>query len=669
MMATFIPERTGVSGARNIQIKRVLNGLDESYVVRTPIRVDTWAPEFFVQHNAKGWLAFEVSGASYADFVEGQLFEDGKREEFEQILERLASLGKTADAESDLLSRAVLMWRCSHTEVERLNRQYGEAFSVTLISKDEFVADAPGLIRGLLTPVDSGTEQALMLEFFPEAEIHPNHTTRRHFHRDHSAHLQKFFLDCQQEWAAKLDLELAVPQEQSEALKDFTIRLINGVAGSGKTLIVVNRAILLAEMFPEQRILILIHNTPVVADLKAKLLRSRGNIPSNCEIETFSAWVVRQWKNCFGKYPKMLTNWEVSKLIKSNQDNSDELRYSESELFDELNFINDSVMEDREQYLTASRTGRGFALRSKERELIWTLYEKVNTDLSQVNRLMWSALPRDVCLAANPECIDKYHHILVDEAQFAAPSWFEVIKRAMEKDGQLFLCADPNQGFLKNRLSWKSVGLDVAGRTKKLRKSYRTTRTILQSANAILARYAKADGEEYLIPDFAEMETGTKPVLVYSDTPQDGVFRLTNELDALRKAGYPLGSLLVLTGDRVSKPLLHKQLESRVGRERLWLLNEQGQKKEPPGSVDADYLRIASIESATGLEAHAVFIIGGEKLFAGLVNPEADVDAQAEIEGAARKLYMAMTRAGDRLVVVASEPLPHDMEKLFQVVP
>ena len=668
-MATFIPERAGVSGARGIQIKRILNSLDDSYVIRTPIRLDRWAPEFFVQHPERGWLALAVSDVSYSELAEGQLFEDGRREEFELALGMLAALGGTTVSAPYTMPRAVLMWNCNRTEVERLNTKYDAAYGVILIGKDEFVEDGPGRIQGMLAFVDIGLEQALMVEFFPEAEIHPDHTTRRHFHRNNSAQLQKFFLDYQQEWAAKLDLDLALPQEQAAAAKDFTVRLINGVAGSGKTLIAVNRALLLAEMFPEQRILMLIHNTPVVADLKAKLRRSSRGIPPNCEIVTFSAWIVRQWKNCFGRWPKMPRDKKVSELIKGHQVHSDELRYPEAALFDELNFINDSVMEDQGQYLAASRAGRGFALRGKEREQVWCLYERVNLDLTRGKQLMWSALPREVCFAANPERIDKYHHILVDEAQFAAPSWFEATKRAMVKGGQLFLCADPNQGFLRNRLSWKSVGLEVAGRTKKLRKSYRTTRAILESANAILVSYAKADGEEYLIPDFAEMESGTKPVLVYSDTPQDAVIRLTNELGALRMAGYPLGSLLVLTGDRVPRPLLHERLGTLVGRERLWLLNDQYQKKEPPGRVDQDYLRIASIETATGLEAHAVFIIGIEKLFACLANPADDEDVQAEIEGAARKLYMAMTRAGHRLVVVASEPLPMDLARLFQVAP
>ena len=50
-----------------------------------------------------------------------------------------------------------------------------------------------------------------------------------------------------------------------------------------------------------------------------------------------------------------------------------------------------------------------------------------------------------------------------------------------DKD-QLFLSADPTQGFLKRRQSWISSGIEVRGRTTKLEKAYRNSREILEFA-------------------------------------------------------------------------------------------------------------------------------------------------------------------------------------------
>ncbi|MDR3352138.1 MAG: hypothetical protein LBO00_03840 [Zoogloeaceae bacterium] len=66
----------------------------------------------------------------------------------------------------------------------------------------------------------------------------------------------------------------------------------------------------------------------------------------------------------------------------------------------------------------------------------------------------------------------------------------------------------------------------MVGRTKKLRRSYRTTQAILESANRILAQYAQGDPDDFLAPDLSGMEPGVKPVLVYTGSPQDSVDRL-----------------------------------------------------------------------------------------------------------------------------------------------
>jgi hypothetical protein len=57
----------------------------------------------------------------------------------------------------------------------------------------------------------------------------------------------------------------------------------------------------------------------------------------------------------------------------------------------------------------------------------------------------------------------------------------------------------------------KSVGLDVAGRTRKMRRSYRSNAAILRAATRLLAREVKDDPDDYLSPDFAGMEEGVAP--------------------------------------------------------------------------------------------------------------------------------------------------------------
>ncbi|HYE71371.1 MAG TPA: hypothetical protein VD932_07620, partial [Aquabacterium sp.] len=249
-------------------------------------------------------------------------------------------------------------------------------------------------------------------------------------------------------------------------------------------------------------------------------------------------------------------------------------------------------------------------------------------------------------------------------AQFFAPSWFQAVKLALAPRGQLFMCADPNQGFMKNRLSWRSVGLEVAGRTKKLRRSYRSTRCILQAATAVLRMLAQGDPDDYLEPDFTGMDEGRRPQLLYADSPRDARQRLLNELAALTgEHGVPLDAFLVIYGRNVDKGALYEGLWRRFGADRVWWFNEQSQKKAPPARHGGACLRMANLDTATGLEAGIVILVGMEPLLD--FGPRSDERAPEREEGL-RKLYMAMTRAGQRLVLLSCRPLPPDVERLFE---
>jgi hypothetical protein len=667
-MATFIPEWQRASG-RELQVRRVLGTLDDSHVIRRPLRAGACPADLFVQHGSKGWLALAIVADSFAELDPAQLFASDARTRFEQRLEQLQHLDPRPDRAGRGIPALVLMSNCSTDESRALSREYLARYGTRLVSAEQFSELGPKLVAGLLDPMASDAEQALLGTYFPETEIAPACTTRRAFRRDNSAQLERFFLDPEQEWTAKLDLEL--PAEQARTAGDFSVRLVNGVAGSGKTLIAIHRARLLAELFPRQRILTLIHNTPIVADLKARLHESRGGLPPNVEIQTFFSWIYAQWRRAFGERPRMPEDPStIVGLVRSHRVRWPGLRHSDSRLVGELDFINEGLFADEAAYVAAARTGRGFALRPFERNQVWALHQAVTQTLRVRGLRMWSALPRELCMADRARAaLRTYEHILVDEAQFFAPSWFQAVKLSLAERGQLFLCADPNQGFMRNRLSWKSAGLDVAGRTRRLRRSYRTTRALLEAATDLLALLGCSPNEDYLLPEYGGMETGSKPLLAYAASPQDAIDRLTAELAALTEGGrIPLGACLVIYGDNVHRQTLHTRLARRFGAGRVWWFNEREQKKEPPRGYGRDYLRMAYLETATGLEAPIVFLVGLEALFfTGNVPGLDDEEMTERREENARKLYMAMTRAGRQLVVLASQRLPQAMESLFDV--
>lgn len=647
-MALFIPEWTRASG-RQLHVKRVLNGLDEATVVRKPLREEDAAPELFIEHDRRGWLALAVVDTPFDGLDARQLFAVDTRTAFD------ARLAAWRAALPDALPLLLVLWACSEDEVGVLAGQV-EATNLRLLSRERYLERGAAGLAALQRPLGPDAVEALRTRFFPESSLPLPPVARRRFQRNNQAVLGGLFLDSQQEWASKLDLDL--PDEQAQAATDLTVRLVNGVAGSGKTLIALSRALLLAEMHPRERVLILIHNTPIVADIRERLHRARGSLPGNLEITTYSAWIHRQWRRLFGPSLAMPADPHyLPNLVRMVRTRWPDLKLREDQLIEEFDFLNEMLVASEAEYMDTSRAGRGFSLRAKERREVWRLFEAVTEALQAAGLRMWSAVAFEVCRAPGHGALERYEHILVDEAQFFAPSWFHTVKLALKPQGRLFLCADPNQGFMKSRLSWRNAGLDVAGRTKKLLRSYRTTQAILHSAGSLLARVVQADPEHYLEPDFTGMEEGAAPILVKVDTPQDAVDRAVNEIvELVQTRGLPLSAFLVIYGSDTPRQLLYRRLCAALGAKRVWWLNKD--KKQPPDGYGPDYLRLANLETATGLEGGAVFLLGVE----GLLNV-AEGDAR---EADARKLYMAMTRASHRLVMLSTDALPADALTLFR---
>ncbi|MET0981505.1 MAG: DNA/RNA helicase domain-containing protein [Telluria sp.] len=652
-MALFIPEWTRASG-RQLQVKRVLNGLDEATVVRTPLRGELEAPALFVEHAERGWLALAIVDTPFDALDARQLFASDARSAFD------AQLQGWRAALPEALPLLVLLWACSEEDAALLAAQLGAPAGVRLLSRERYLERGAAGLAALQRPLPPADEEGLRARFFPESLLPLAPVARKRFQRSNGASLGGLFLDAQQEWATKLDLDLnlSLPGEQAQAALDASVRLVNGVAGSGKTLIALSRALLLAEMHPRERVLVLIHNTPIVADIRERLHRARGTLPANLEITTYSAWVHRQWRKLYRAPLQMPDDpGYLPGLVRSLRLRWPELKLPDAQLVEEFDFLNEMLVTSEAEYMDTSRAGRGFALRAKERSEVWGLFAAVTTALQEQGLRMWSAVAFEVCRAPGHAALERYEHILVDEAQFFAPSWFHTVKLALRPGGRLFLCADPNQGFMKSRLSWRNAGLDVAGRTKKLLRSYRTTQAILHTAGTLLARAVQADPEDYLEPDFTGMEEGAAPILLRVASPQDAVDRAVNEIVALA-AGHrlPLSAFLVIYGGDTPKQLLYRRLCRALGADRVWWLNKD--KKQPPAGYGPDYLRLANLETATGLEGGVVFLLGMESLLA--------PGETAAREADARKLYMAMTRASHRLVVLSTEEVAPEAQALFR---
>jgi superfamily I DNA/RNA helicase len=224
--------------------------------------------------------------------------------------------------------------------------------------------------------------------------------------------------------------------------------------------------------------------------------------------------------------------------------------------------------------------------------------------------------------------------------------WFDIVKMLVKSNtGHLFLAADPTQGFLRQGISWKSLGLEVRGRSYHLNRSYRTTRPILNFATRFYQIRVPDDAEktDILIPDFRNMPRGRKPQIISLSSSQDEVQRIANETTALVQKGTQKEDILILHTDAIAAKQMIDTIDRNLGR---------GAALDPKDSHPGNYIRVTTVNAGTGLEAPIVFLAGLNRSFEeenGL--HLSDHDRTEMILNNTRKIYMAATRAGQRLVV------------------
>lgn len=496
---------------------------------------------------------------------------------------------------------------------------------------------------------------------FPESAIHSHCTTRRNTSKvNNTARLQQFFLDYDQELATRFDM-LEQADLNDEPQEDVSVRLINGVAGSGKTLILINRAIAFCKKHPDKNALLVIHNKPVTSDIKYRFEEWLGGIPDNLKIETFHQFALNQKK-------KTSRNWRLTPLFNekklepfrkqvfcNSNDSYISLKLTDEQIWSELEYINEYLIKDEIDYLEYDRQGRGFALQKAQRAHIWKLYQIAVDKMSSTEGYLPSLYIKELALQETTTKLDKFDHILVDEAQFFAPSWLQLVKKSLNNNGAIFLSADPNQGFLKSRLSWKSIGFNVRGRTKRLSYSYRTTYEIMVAANALIEGIEE-NTEDFVKPDLDRMVRGTKPQIIYSHSLQDEKTRFLNELKGCCKSeDIPLHQIMVLCSGSYSTRTIKSDIERKLGSGTVVNCNDWKDIKANIGGR----IRLMSINSCTGMESGITFVIGAGELINQAKNIDLD-EAEKELvyKENLRKLYVSMTRAGQRLALFSTEKLP-----------
>ncbi len=242
----------------------------------------------------------------------------------------------------------------------------------------------------------------------------------------------------------------------------------------------------------------------------------------------------------------------------------------------------------------------------------------------------------------------QYGAVLIDEGHDFSPDWLKLITQMVDPqtNSLLLLYDDAQSIYSKQRsrkFSLKSVGIQAQGRTTILRVNYRNTNEILDCAfkvaeDVIRPQDAEDDGIPLVKPEMAGRH-GASPKMIRARSLSDEAKQIAAQLKAFNSEGRSWRDMAVLycahfIGDEIVAALQ----QANIPFERL----EKGSSRKY--NAGADSVKLMTMHASKGLEFPIVAI-------AGLGHMPYRAEQEADD---ARLLYVAMTRATERLVLTAS---------------
>jgi hypothetical protein len=421
-----------------------------------------------------------------------------------------------------------------------------------------------------------------------------------------------------------------LPETGTKIARNTAIRLVRGFAGSGKSLVLIQRAKFLAAGYPDWKIGVFTYNKQLQEGLKTAF------VGTTIKPQTFHSV-------CLSMLPQQGEPASMETWLDGNKFDYDIIRtLSVAALKMEIDWIRDMGIASRDQYLKIERRGIGRDLRlnADARNQVYDVFEAYQAYLVENKWWDFNNLPLMVEqeIAAGRISPPVYDAILIDEAQDWAPNWIRIANRMINPEhGLVFLADDPSQSIYRS-FSWKEKGIPVAGRTRWLRVPYRNTQEIYSAAYGMIAGHEEiqkslADEGELVSPDLSSssMRHGPRPLVQKCGSVDKELEFLKNKIFSLRQDGYREDQIAILVR-------YHHNLKPI---------------REAMKGLD---VRVQPIHGFKGLEVEVAFIPHLQRTF--------QHEEEEYVTAERRILYMAMSRAREKLYMTYFGKLPRPYDDL-----
>ncbi len=268
---------------------------------------------------------------------------------------------------------------------------------------------------------------------------------------------------------------------------------VNGAAGTGKTVALLHRAVFLAKKStdPKERILVSTFTTNLSVTLKEYIRKLDPKASEKIETTNLHrlAWTICSRAGWKGRIADDVDCDAIWKSVWSDPELG-ELPMGKEELVREYwTVIDANGIDNEEDYLTTVRSGLPRITR-KERKRAWPVFRAFQRGLKKRNLLTFEGAIHQARLAVEGGNFQKYRHVLVDEVQDFSLEALKLIRALSPIEEGLSnpLCTvgDGHQRIYRTRIPMGRAGIDIRGRSRRLKINYRTSEQIRKYAQAML---------------------------------------------------------------------------------------------------------------------------------------------------------------------------------------
>lgn len=423
---------------------------------------------------------------------------------------------------------------------------------------------------------------------------------------------------------------------------------IRGAAGTGKTVVALHRVRELAKR-PGSRVLVtsFVRTLPQVQE--SLFARLAPDLASRVEFRSLHSWAVRllstrgelqgrpgdgrrafdaAWSDVGARGPLAASTlpssyWreEISSVIKGRG------------------------LVDVKEYLDLVRIGRRTPLREEQRRAVWELYQAYQAELSNARECDWADV---VTLALESvrrsAVVPGYTAVVADEVQDLSCVGLRLLHALVgdAPDG-LLLVGDGQQAVYPGGFTLSEAGVSVVGRATVLNRNYRNAAQIFEAALEVVSSDVFDDLDVDSLPGTRDVVVDRHGGVVVSRTTRTFVEQREELIRALRAAiadGVRPGDIAVLTKHR-------REVDA-------WLVFLKAARIAAIALEDYDgtsstAVKVGTYQRAKGLEFACVFLPDYDRAVDAQFDTETDDAYRERAELQRRQLFVAMTRARDRL--------------------